>query len=48
MRYEFTPKWLTGETTTIRIPKILKEQILSIARELDRSAADKLLADITK
>jgi len=31
----FSSKWNLGKTTTIRIPEILKEQILQLARYLD-------------
>jgi hypothetical protein len=30
-----TPTWKSGETTSIRIPKKLKEQVLAFARQLD-------------
>ena len=32
----FSGKWNLGKTTTIRIPEILKEQILSLVKYLDR------------
>lgn len=32
----FTGKWKLGKTTTIRIPEILKDKILELARYLDR------------
>ncbi len=32
----FSGKWNLGKTTTIRIPEILKEQILALVKYLDR------------
>lgn len=32
----FSGKWSLGKTTTIRVPEILKDEILSLAKYLDR------------
>ena len=32
----FSGKWSLGKTTTIRVPEILKDKILSLAKYLDR------------
>ena len=38
----FSGKWNLGKTTTIRIPEILKEQILSLVKYLDRSRKEEV------
>lgn len=39
--YWIKGKWNYGETTTIRIPVALKEELLEYARELDKKADDR-------
>jgi len=34
-QYWIKPKWNSGETTVIRVPKALKEQVMKYAVELD-------------
>lgn len=33
--YLFTPKWRLGKTTAIRIPEVLKDKVMEVARYLD-------------
>lgn len=34
----FTPKWGLGKTTAIRIPEVLKDKLLTLARYLDKKS----------
>ena len=38
----FSGKWNLGKTTTIRIPEILKDKILSLAKYLDRHTKEEI------
>jgi hypothetical protein len=38
----FSSKWKLGKTTTIRIPEILKDKILELARYLDKNQKEEI------
>lgn len=38
----FTPKWELGKTTAIRIPEVLKDKLLALARYLDKKSKQEI------
>ncbi|MBN3948378.1 MAG: hypothetical protein HWQ38_18765 [Nostoc sp. NMS7] len=33
---DYKPTWQSGKTITIRVPRVFKERLLAIAREMDK------------